>query len=123
MNGDSWGDFLCFSQMASTSRPAQPDLGHVLVRQRIIADATARPKAHLARVVTCFEWVAKRDWHRSTASAGGAQRSEWNQIVLSYVQRDVLAPYDFHDRDEIEEPAKDAGFGRMNTVRTSCFLY
>src|SRR5258708_2230485 len=38
---------------------------------------TLRPphgqKDHLARVVTSFKWIARRDWHRSTVSAGGAQ--------------------------------------------------
>jgi hypothetical protein len=36
-------------------------------------------KDHFARVVTSFEWIARRDWHRSTVSAGGAQSSQWKR--------------------------------------------
>jgi hypothetical protein len=28
--------------------------------------------------VTSLEWIAGRDWHRSTVSGGGAQSSQWN---------------------------------------------
>jgi hypothetical protein len=34
--------------------------------------------------VTSLEWIAGRDWHRSTVSGGGAQSSQWNRQLAMY---------------------------------------
>src|ERR1700759_5362102 len=58
--------------------PLGKHLSYVLVSQRISQVPPHGQQDHLSRVVTSFEWIARRDWHRSTVSPGGAQSSQWN---------------------------------------------